>query len=281
MVEVSSSTSRPSLALIALTHTNGLTGQPFRRDPEVERQISEALALDPAVLVERARVRDRQDPRFLREECLVYLIRECSAEGRGNGRTRWLASDLAAELLVRIEGYLGRELRRLGPDHYEEASDEVVAKLFEKITDRQSDLGDFAQVSFWTFLAAKVSDAYRKHVNRLKKEQSEVAPAWVHGGEPEGESEQPGEAEWEPEPASEHERSGGLDGKLLTEELLGVLPRHYYVMMKLHLAGWPIESKSDNEQTISGYFGKTPRTINNWLRDAQRQLAETWKRVEI
>jgi hypothetical protein len=238
----------------------------------VERQIIEALALDPPALVERAKVRDRQHPRFLREECLVYLIRE---RGR-DGDMRRLASDLAGELLARIEGYLGRELRRLGPDHFEEASDEVVARLFERITDVHSDLGDFAQVSFWTFLAAKVSDAYRKHLTWIRKEQSEIAPAWVHGSEPAGASEQPGEADWEPEPAS----GPGLDGKLMTEELLSALPEHYYVMMKLHLAGWPIESRNDSEQTISRYFGKTSRTINNWLRDAQRQLAQAWKRDE-
>jgi hypothetical protein len=152
----------------------------------------------------------------------------------------------------------------------------VVTRLFEKITDRQSDLGDFAQVSFWTFLAAKVSDAYRKHLTRLKKEQLEVAPAWVHGSEPAGESDLTRDEDWEREPAS----GPGTDRELLTEELLGVLPEHLYVMMKLHLAGWPIESKLDNEQTISRYFGKTPRTINNWLRDAQGQLAQAWKRDE-
>jgi DNA-directed RNA polymerase specialized sigma24 family protein len=239
----------------------------------VERQIVEALALDPPDLIERARVRDRHDPRFLQEECLVYLIRECNREAR----MRRLASDLAGELLLRIEGFLGRELRRLGPSHYEEASDEVVAKLFEKIADQQSDLGDFAQVSFWTFLAAKVSDAYRKHLTRLRKEQLEVAPPWVYGSEPASESEQPNEAEWEKEPAG----GASLEAAMLTEELLRGLPEHYCVMMKLHLAGWPIESKDDKEETISRHFGKTPRTINNWLRDAQRQLVEAWKRDAI
>jgi hypothetical protein len=256
-----------------LTRTNGTTGRPFRRDPDVERQICEALALEPANLLARARVRDRCDSQFLREECLVYLIREHNRDGA----SRWLASDLSGELLLRIEGYLGHELRRLGPDHYEEAGDEVVAKLFEKITDLQSDLGDFAQVSFWTFLAAKVSDAYRKHLTQLRKERSQVAPPWVHGGEPAGDREQsPLDGNLLPEPAAGHD----IDANLLAEELLGGLEGRHLVALRLHMAGWPIESNNSSEPTISRYFGKTPRTINNWLREAHSRLAAVQQKNE-
>ncbi|MFL5733043.1 MAG: hypothetical protein ACJ78Q_07550 [Chloroflexia bacterium] len=248
-----------------LTHLNGATGRPFQRDPEVEEQICTALALEPGALVVRAGVRDRSDPRFLREECLVYLIRELNQDAE----RRRVASDLSGELLLRIEGYLARELRRLGPDHYEEAGDEVVTKLFDKITDPHTDLGDFAQVSFWTFLAAKVSDAYRRHLTQLTKERSQVAPAWVHGGEAVGDQDGSRQGEdLEPEPTTGPE----LDTSLLAEELLDSLSGHHLAVMKLHMAGWPISSKNSGEPTISRYFGKTPRTINNWLREAHSQL---------
>lgn len=266
MIDVQTTTS-----LRPLTRPNGATGQPFKRDPGVEAQISEALLLDPSLLRARAKIRDRGNPGFLQEECLVYLVREYSRDAT----MRHLGSDIAGELLTRIEGYLGRELRRLGPEHYEEASDEVVATLFGKITDQGSDVGDFAQVSFWTFLAAKVSDAYRKHLRLLKKEQAQVAPAWVHGSEPPGEGDGQGEG-YQKEPAA----GPSLERAVLTEELLGTLTGHHLTAMKLHLAGWPIESKHETEATISRYFGRTPRTINNWLREAQRILKEAYGRDE-
>lgn len=255
-----------------LTHLNGKTGLPFTRDPDVKRQIVEALVLAPDALRERVLVRERSNPQFLREECLVYLIREYAPDGK----MRRMASDISEALLSRIEGYLASQLRRLGVEHAEEAGDEVIVKLFARITDQGSDLGDFAQVNFWSFLAAKISDAYRKHLTQLNRERSTAAPSWVHGMEMVGDMEA-GEQKEDREPV----RASGIDSELLNEELLSNLGEPHLTAMKLNLAGWPIESKKPGEPTISGFFGKTPRTINNWLRAAEETLRQAMQRDEL
>ena len=43
-----------------------------------------------------------------------------------------------------------------------------------------------------------------------------------------------------------------------------------------HHQGWPIEDKDPNVRTISRHFGKTPRTIRNWLSRAD-ELLEAWR----
>lgn len=123
-----------STSLKPLTHLNSKTGQPYERDPNVERQIVEALGLDPAALREQVEVGERSSPQFLQEECLVYLICRYAQDSRMSR----LASDLSEALLSRIEGYLASQLRWLGVEHAAEAGDEVVTKLFGRITDQGS-----------------------------------------------------------------------------------------------------------------------------------------------
>lgn len=259
-------------SLKSLTHLNGKTGQPFERDLDIERQIVEALGLAPDALRERVLVRERSSMQFLREECLVYLIREYAHEGK----MRRLASDLSEALLTRIEGYLASQLGRLGVEHAEEAGDEVIVKLFARITDQGSDLGDFAQVNFWSFLAAKISDAYRKHLTQLNRERRTAAPSWVHGMEMVGDLDAGAQKE-DREPI----RAPDIASEILNEELLSNLGEPYLTAMKLNLAGWPIESQKPGEPTISGFFGKTPRTINNWLRAAEETLRQAMQRDDL
>ena len=43
-----------------------------------------------------------------------------------------------------------------------------------------------------------------------------------------------------------------------------------------YLEDWPIEDKDPAVQTISRHFGKTPRTIRNWLSKAD-EILEAWR----
>ena len=44
----------------------------------------------------------------------------------------------------------------------------------------------------------------------------------------------------------------------------------------MRVEGWPVEDRDPNVPTISRYFGKTSRTIRNWLAQAEERLA-AWR----
>lgn len=218
--------------------------------------------LEQAALMERVHVRDREHERFLEEECLVYLLREYSPEEAN----RRLVDDIFEELRARTEKFLRFELRALDAERKEDAWQDVMDALYTKITG-PDDLGDFAQVNFRSFLAAKVSDVRRRYLKQQNRDNRNVAPAWAHGSEPVGELEQDDKY---PEPATE----GDLGEDMMNQELLNALSADDRRLIELRLLGLPIEDQDPSVPTISKYFGVTPRTINNRLRALQRFTLE-------
>ncbi len=62
---------------------------------------------------------------------------------------------------------------------------------------------------------------------------------------------------------------------------LEVLPepmRTAYILR--HGNNWQIESIEDGVPTLSKHFGKTERTIRNWLAEADRRL-QKWKETQV
>jgi DNA-directed RNA polymerase specialized sigma24 family protein len=253
-----------------LTHVARSTGEVYRREPEVERQIHEALALPPAQLAERAAARE-DDPGYLNAETLAYLVRHFRRAG--DERT---VNDLTGVLVRRIESYVARRLYHVGTALLEECRDQVVYRLFERLLDFESDRGDFLQVRFWAFLTRIITDVASSYSGLRDQMASSVSPAWVHGGElSEGEREDG--MGYVPEPASGDQ----VDTGLLVREALGTLEDPYRAVFVLrYYVGMPVESKHPGEPTISGHFGVTSRTVRNWLTTAEKRLAE-WREERI
>jgi hypothetical protein len=250
-----------------LTHINEQTGRPYERRHEVERKIEEALSLDQVDLLERIEIHERSDPRFLEEECLVYLLREYSREETRRG----IVNAIFEQLRSRTEKFLRFELRKLNIDDIEDAWQDVMDVIHTKITG-SDDLGDFAQVNFRSFLAAKVSDVRRKHLRRQNSDSRNVTPSWVHGSEPAGELE--GEEKY-----LEPTNDTYLGEDVMNHELLSALSPDDRKLVELRLLGLPIEHTDPSVPTISRYFGVTPRTINNRLHALQR-FASEWLEKE-
>src|SRR4051794_15369828 len=97
---VTTSERSPDTTLEPLTHCN-LQGVPYRREPSVESQIREALALESADLFVRAQLSDKNHPEYLQEETIAYLIRR--AHRAGNDA---LVNGLADVLVERCTRYL-------------------------------------------------------------------------------------------------------------------------------------------------------------------------------
>jgi DNA-directed RNA polymerase specialized sigma24 family protein len=253
-----------------LTHVARSTGQVYKREPEVERQIREALTVQSAQLAERAVLREN-DPGYLSAEALAYLIRHFRRVG--DERT---VNDLSGALVRRCEAYVGRRLYHVGTALLEECRDQVVDNLFQRLLDFRSDRGDFLQVRFWAFLNRLITDVASSYSGLRDHLQESVSPAWVHGGElSEGEREEG--AAYVPEPVSGEQ----VDTGLLVQEALDTLDEPQRTVFVLrHYYGWPVESNDASEPTISRHYKVTSRTVRNWLTSAEKRLAE-WREERI
>jgi hypothetical protein len=110
----------------------------------VEHQIMDALCLDCRALIGRANVTDKRSAGYLKEETLVYLIRRAPRQGHTQ-----LVSDLTAVLMRRCTPLIHRRLSSLRGEALADAYADVVATLFGRILELESDGGDFAQVRSW------------------------------------------------------------------------------------------------------------------------------------
>ena len=257
--------SKPDNVVEPLTHCS-LQGIPYRREPSVEVQIKEALALGRADLVVRAQLSDKGDPRYLHEEALAYLIRRAHRAANDN-----LASDLVEVLVERCTRYLKANLRRLRHEKFEDVVADTVARIVEKLVEPQgSDAGDFLQVRFWVVVKRLGWAAYKRAVDELKRESHFVTlePAGADTDAEEDRAFQIADRVTPP-----------VDTQLLTDEALSLLEPHLREAFVLKVEGWPIEDRDPNVMTISKQFGKTSRTIRNWITEAESQLA-AWRDEE-
>ena len=243
-------------------------GVPYQRDAAVEAQLAVAADLAPGALIERARRRDHEAPCYLREEALVYLLRESAR--RGEAAT---ASALCEALLARCAGYINAKLGALGAEARDEAFAEVVAELCGLILDLDSDRGDFLQVRFWVTLEKLVVAAFGRQAREIARAKRQVPLSALPGAEGGDEEERTVAARLEDITAP----SLPPDLALLYREALATLEEPVRTAFVLrHYEGWPIEDQDPSVPTISRYFDKTPRTIRNWMSAAEQALA-AWR----
>jgi hypothetical protein len=249
-----------------LTHCN-LKGAPYLRLPSVEAQIAQARALGPADLGARAQLVDKSDPRYVQEETLAYLIRRAHRAAED-----MLVNDLAEVLVERCTHYLKATLRRLHREKLEEVIADTLAEIAEKLVEPEgSDAGDFLQVRFWVVVKRIGWAAYKRAVEEIQRESLFVKLEPTTAG-----------------PAGDEERAleiadpvtAPVDTQLLNDEALSLLEPNIREAFVLKVEGWPIEDRDPNIMTISKHFGKTSRTIRNWIAEAEKQLA-AWRDEEV
>ena len=248
-----------------LTRRNA-DGKVYQRLPAVDRQITEALGLDHEKLRSRLEVHDEASPAFLKEESLVYLIRHYHGEGNWE-----FVNELAECLLTRCATWIDSKLRSLRVDLREDGHSSVVAEVFERILDQSSNRGDFLQVRFWVVLARITVDVFRKQVNRFETESSgDYDQATMDDLTQRGAVVVPTTS------ASRPIESEAIDNVLIEAALHQLEEPIRSAYLLRHHKDWPIEDKDPAVQTISRHFGKTPRTIRNWLSKAD-EILEAWR----
>ena len=263
---------RVQAATVPLTRSNR-QGNVCQRSTAVESQILSCLALADDEIIGRAPITDKDADGYLQEETLVYLIRESDQE-----RNPVLFEVLSEVLVTRLQGQLSFRFRALEPNAREDAYGQAMAALFERILSPDGS-GDFLQVRFWMALNTLAIDIFRASYQQMGEDR-----AILHPDEPLSSSDD------DEDTAEGWEIIAGADGntpydiqrfnEAIGEVAAGGLEcmpepiRAAFILR--HMEGWPIESSDADELTLSKHFEKTPRTIRNWLGQADRQLRD-WR----
>lgn len=248
-------------------------GVVYRREPIVERQITAALALSPDRLRQRAAVADQQSDEYLREECLVYLIRHYNRAGDSA-----LVSDLSAALLRRCAKLIEGHLRRLDAEAARDGYNDVVERLFAPILDLASDRGDFLQVRFWPALEKLAVRAFNQQLTLRRRAQAAVPLSSLAGYDRDAGDEpervvRPRDLAAVTSPSGE---TAVIEDDLIRDALSRIDEPFRSAFLLRHYFDWPVEDQDPAVRTISRHFGKDPRTIRNWLKKAEASL-QTWR----
>ena len=235
----------------------------YKRLPEVERQIADALKLRPKALVERARQRDEKASDYLAAETLVHFIRRAILDN--NIPTR---DALFRALLERCNPHFRGKFRGFRPEDREDLQGEVMKMVVEDLFG-QDGSGDFMQVRFWTYLERKCIDAYRVALRHTKNTES-LDTGYSGDGVSEGRTQLEREADPQLSPEKLAMISEGLEQ--LPPKLLEVFLLRHYFGLKIGPDD-PNEAKGD-ELSIAAQFDCSGRTIRNWLKEAKTRLAK-------
>ena len=252
-----------------LTRTNK-DGKRYQRLPEVDKQIRMALELDVKDLITRATVSDESSRDFLKEEALVYLIRHYHRE-----YDRRAVNDLTEVLLGRFASWVGSKLWTLGNEAAEDGYGYVVERLFTQILDLDGNRGDYLQVRFWRALKRLTARAFGEQLRQWKRIQNSSSLDSLAGYD--GEDSDEAGYGWKvklPDAATCRSAESQVTDDIFIRQAMNQLEEPFRSAFLLrHYHGWPIESQDPAVPTISQRFGKTPRTIRNWLNKADEQLS--------
>ncbi len=202
------------------------------------------------------------------------MIREYLQRGK-----IWVVKRVSEILISRCAKFVNKKLQALGPQEVDDAFNTVFKKLFDQISNLDSDRGDFLQVRFWPVLARLATSTFSEHLEELNTARSEASLSSLPGYESELADD---ESRTVTSAGDEQETSISVEDLVLSREALRAIKNPYHrAAFVLHFySDWKIESKDADEPTISKHFEKTPRTINNWLKAAEEDL-KGWRGESI
>ena len=238
-------------------------GRAYKRLPAVERQIADALNLEPEGLLRRARERDECVGSRLAPEALVYFIRRAI-----RNEELQIRDELFRELFERCNPHFRGKFRGFSQDNREDLQGEVQRVIVGDLFARD-DRSDFMQVRFWSYLERKCIDACRAATRQTEGTES-LETGYSDDIESEGLSKLHKEVDRQLSPEEIAIIAEALEQ--LPPRLRRVYVLRHYVGMKIG-SDEPVEAQG-NELTIAAEFGCTGRTVRNWLKEADRLLAD-------
>lgn len=267
----SASNSQPDQTIKPLTHRTK-DGELYHRPQDVEDQIRWTLTLPFDQNLNFARLKNSKEPKFLKEETLVYLIL---------AYRRVQARDMVNQLSEILVERIARRFRSLFPysdDPWRaEAGDELISSIFDKILSDQDGRADYFQIRFWACVKKLAITLSRKKSDVYDQKEKILPLSNLAGYEME-----------EPEKTNSIDSETQKDLPVLSVQTIPIedvviandglccIEEPMRTAFMLTQYGWQIESLDPTEPTISKYFSVTPKTIRNWLAKAEKDL-ESWR----
>lgn len=266
-------------AVRPLTRTRKADDTPYTREADVETQIAELSAQSPRIRLRRLEEAGSsekipwQDVRRVREETLVYFLREYVRRGDEQA-----AGKLGEILVDRVSAHVGRKIGawRLSAGE----ADECVRDLFAQMFGNLYDLGpsaEFWEVRFWLCLD-------RRLYNLLELRQA-VRDHEIRPGDQAGEGSE-----------DEGENSGGTIERFLAQmiddgaspeaaaehhELLALFTENERLALYYcYVQGLPEESDDEEKLSAAKLLNVTGRSVRNYLTRAKEKMAR-WQSGQV
>ncbi|MGI8546815.1 MAG: hypothetical protein ACR2M1_05690 [Gemmatimonadaceae bacterium] len=262
------------IAVEPLSHLTR-SGRAYRRTVEVDAQIASALRLSSNELTARAKVRDRDAPDFLKEECLVYFIRV-----HHRAADLDTVNALSQVLLERCALWITRRFRALGLDKEDAltAYQQLVSEMIDAIIDPGSDRGEFFQVRFWRALRCRLLNAYDAWLRANKRDAQYDSLTGSISGPNDADDDAGNHERLEERLGSGEDLALDLEHRTMIQEALLAIrdEQHREAFVLRHFEGWPLEAADPHGACLSRRFRVSVKTVYNWLQTAEADLA-AWR----
>ncbi len=235
----------------------------YKRRPDVDLQIDEALTLDPADLRRRVNIVSPNEEGYFNAETIVYLLREAHAVG-DQERAGWLWMSLVSRSKGYVQGWLGGLSRELQGEAVEAVWDRLLGKLLKR-----DDSGDYYEVSYWAALEKRSVDVFRHFAARDRVGwETSLSDAQLGDADDGADLDLVDlDLSWQPEFAGLNQ-----DG---SQRILALIPEQYREAFYLHVVeDWPISSSDPRRPSLCRRFNRTPETIRTWLKRARAAAKE-------
>lgn len=272
-------------------------GKAYQRRPVVEQELDKLEKLALPDIVARARAGEQKAGPPVSSEALVHILRREVRVARPDGRTQGPIDALTSIVIARCAVILKRRLRGYDELAREQISEEVLNRLVDDIYE-DGDKADYAEINFNHWLARNRLDAMRKHARKAARvEQLGEAVENLEDGEaqlvPEDET---AEARHDNTPERlyslkeareranlpsiiEHAHFSADELHRIADMVLQAkLPADALYAFIAHYLGRKVSSQDPKEHTLVKHFGKSEKTIRNWIARAEKVFAELRKK---
>lgn len=266
----------------------------YQRRPEVEKELEHLEKLSLAEVLAHARKGERAEGEPISSEALVHILRREVRTATTRSPTLGPIDGLLSMLIRRSEVIVERHIVGFDEIDREEICQQVTDRIVDEIF-ADSDRADYAEVNFNDWLRFNRIDAYRiqkrktEHIEKLG-DYLEDLEGNVAQVDPEGID---NKASQDPTPEANYAHSEARekvsplskieDADLSPDDRYRIaamvkradLPAHVLDAFLLHhYFEMQIEAGDPETYTLTKKFGKSEKTIRNWIKQAETAFAK-------